>query len=213
MNLPSSSVPRHKPWFRLVASAWLLALSAGLIVVMLDVLRLDTPPEPSPQASQVDALAARLGQAEQQLAAIKRQAPPLTLEARTELETRLTQVETALRGHADDQALQALQGRIEKLEARPAPTKVVIPPSRPKPASTKPAKEPLKVLLPPFQVMGVELRGGERFLTVAPLGAATVGQMRLLRAGEAEGIWTLENIGVKQATFRVEGKVQQLVVP
>ncbi|AZD86839.1 Methyl-accepting chemotaxis protein [Pseudomonas chlororaphis subsp. aureofaciens] len=213
MNLPSSSVPRRAPGFRHVASVWLLALSAGLVVVMLDVIRLGAAPEPSPQLGQVDALSARLGRAEQQLAAIKLQTPSLTQEAlvtaRAELDARLAQVETELRGHTDDQALQALQGRIEKLEVRPAPTKAVIPPLRSKSSSTKPTK----ASPPPFQVMGVELRGGEMFLTVAPLGATTVGQMRLLRAGEAQGSWMLESIGVKQATFRVEGKLQQLVVP
>ncbi|WP_273828495.1 hypothetical protein [Pseudomonas sp. SBT1-2] len=217
MNHLSSSEARGTPWLRIVAAVWLLALSVGLVVVMLDVTHLGAPPDPSPQAGQLDALAARLGQAEQQLSTFKRVAPPVTPEAlatvRAELETRLALIEASVEASRADpsaeQTLLALQGRVAKLEASPPPVKAAAPVPRTKPIAARAPKVPQ----PPFQVMGVELRGGERFLSVAPRSATSLSQIRLLRVGESEGSWTLEAIGSAQATFRVDGKALQLVMP
>ncbi|WP_372437163.1 hypothetical protein ACCM60_18550 [Pseudomonas chlororaphis subsp. aureofaciens] len=217
MNPLSPSEARRAPWLRIVTAVWLLALSTGLVVVMLDVMRLGAPPVLSPQAGQLDALAARLGQAEQQVAANKQVAAPVAPEAlamvRTELEARLALIEASMEASRADpsteQSLLALQGRVAKLEATPPPGKAGAPVPRTKPIA---ARAP-KVLQPPFQVMGVELRGGERFLAVAPRSATSLSQIRLLRVGESESSWTLEAIGSAQATFRVDGKAQQLVMP
>lgn len=215
MNHSLASESRHIPWFHIVVSVWLFALSIGLVVVTLDVVSLDIPPEPSPQAGPSEALVARLGQVEQQLAAIMRRTPPVTpetlAETRKALETRLTQIETSLVDQSTQQSLLALQSRVDKLESSPpsAITNVVAPTSRSSSTSTKPPKAPR----PPFQVMGIELRGGERFLTVAPPGATSMSQIHLMRVGESEGNWMLESIGTKQATFRVKSKTLKLVVP
>jgi len=213
MNVLPSSEPRRVPWFRIAAAVWLLALSTGLVVVIQDVRGLSAPPAPSPQAVQIEALTARLDQAEQQLVVIKRQPPVLTPEAlatvRKELEDRLAQIDVALAIRNDDQVLQALVKRVEKLEASPPPAKLTTQAPRPKAAAAKPAKQ----LQPPFQVLGVEQRGGERFLTVVPLDATSLDQLRLLREGESEAGWTLESIGTKRAMFQVKGKTQQLAVP
>ncbi|WP_431819416.1 hypothetical protein [Burkholderia sp. F1] len=212
MIISTPSQPRRMPLLRLATAAWLLALSSGLVIVMQDVHKLSAPPAPSPLAGQIDALTARVGQAEQQLAAIKRQPAPLAPEAltaaRTERETRLTQVEASLAARADAQALEALQTRVEKLEASPARAPMAAATGRPTPTPAKPVK-----VLPPFQVLGVELRGGQRFLTVAPLDATNLNQSRLLRVGESDGGWTLESIDATQASFRVSGKTRHLVLP
>ncbi|HAF2412751.1 TPA: hypothetical protein G8N70_003080 [Salmonella enterica] len=213
MSNVTFSQSRRLPWFRLIAAVWLLALSIGLVIVFLDVMHPATPPVETPHPGQLEALSARLSQAEQQLAAIRHQATPVMPEAlamvRSELESRLTRIEASLSDDSTKQSLSALQNRMEKLESRPAPVKAA--PSVSRPSHTVP--KPVKVPGPPFQVMGVELRGGERFLTVLASGTDSLNQVRLLRAGESIGNWILESIGTGRATFRVQGKIRQVVVP
>ncbi|MGV8399258.1 hypothetical protein ACV33W_08550 [Pseudomonas aeruginosa] len=212
MSLPLPSASRRAPWFRIAAVAWLLTLSVGLVIVVLDVVRLDAPPPPSPLAGQMDLLASRLDQAELRLAALKNQAPALTPEAlamvRAQLEERVAQVESSIASQGTDQALLALQQRMEKLEAGAAPAKVPVA-GRPKPTPAAPVKS----AAPPFRLVGVERRGDERFLSVMPRGTETLAHIRLLRVGESVEGWTLEGIQKDTATFRVEGKLRQLVLP
>jgi hypothetical protein len=75
--------------------------------------------------------------------------------------------------------------------------------------------EPAKPKLPepPFSVVGVELRGGERFLSVASLKASSVLDVWLLRAGDAVGAWHLQAIEARAAVFRVDGQTQRIALP
>ena len=66
---------------------------------------------------------------------------------------------------------------------------------------------------PPFRVLGVELRGGERFLSITSTAAASLAGARLLREGDADGGWHLQSIEARAAVFRVDGQVQRLAVP
>ncbi|MBP0714261.1 hypothetical protein ABXK61_13160 [Burkholderia sola] len=212
MTISSHATRQRMPWLRVVAVAWLLALSAGLVIMLQALPKLDKPSEPSPQIGQIDALATRLDQVTQELATLRRQPAPLAPEAlaatREALEARLAPLEMSVAALTDDQQLRELKARIEKLEAPATPKVTATPVQRPKAT----AKVPMPPK-PPFQVLGMELRGGERFLTVAPLGSTTAGQMRLLRTGESEGGWTLEHINDRHAMFRVNGQTQQVVVP
>jgi hypothetical protein len=58
---------------------------------------------------------------------------------------------------------------------------------------------------PPFNVVGVELRGGERFLSVAAPGVVGA-DVRLLREGDAVGAWHLLAIEAHAAVFRVAAR-------
>jgi hypothetical protein len=66
---------------------------------------------------------------------------------------------------------------------------------------------------PPFLPLGIELRGGERFLTIVPTGGSSIANARALRPGDREGAWILERLELEVAEFRVEGQVQRLSVP
>lgn len=203
---------QRMPWLRLTVLAWLFALSAGFVIVLQAVFGLKEQPAPSPHVGQIATLTARLDQTEQQLAALKRQPAPLAPEAlaatRETLEARLAQLEVSVATLAGDQQLHALKARIEKLEAAPVPKVAAPPVQRPKVQAK--ASKPSTL---PFQVLGMELRGGDHFISVAPLGSTTAGQMRLLRAGDRVDGWTLEQIESKRAVFRVNGQTQQVVVP
>lgn len=62
-------------------------------------------------------------------------------------------------------------------------------------------------------MIGVELRAGERFLSILPADSAALAQARLLRAGETEAGWRLEVIEDGTAVFRHGDEVRRLTVP
>ena len=52
---------------------------------------------------------------------------------------------------------------------------------------------------PPFRVVGLELRGGERFVSVSAPGASALADLRLLRPGDSAGGWQLQAIEAQAA--------------
>ena len=68
-------------------------------------------------------------------------------------------------------------------------------------------------IVPPFSVLGVEIRGGERFLATALPGVQSLSQVHLLRPGDTQDNWKLEALGADTADFLVDGHVQHIVLP
>lgn len=66
---------------------------------------------------------------------------------------------------------------------------------------------------PPFQVLGLELRGAERFLAIRPNGVDGLGAIRLMRIGESENGWQLEALEPQSALFRFEQNTRRLALP
>lgn len=69
---------------------------------------------------------------------------------------------------------------------------------------------------PPFSVMGSELRGPERFLSLLPLGDRTLSSVRLIQTGETFGGWQLNNLNnpnTSTAVFSIAGQAQTLPIP
>ncbi|GFE79169.1 hypothetical protein GCM10011487_11690 [Steroidobacter agaridevorans] len=66
---------------------------------------------------------------------------------------------------------------------------------------------------PPFTVLGIEWRGGKRFLSLAPTGAYSLDAVRVLQPGEAYDDWQLESVDRDSAAFRVAGRLQRVTVP
>src|SRR3546814_16112537 len=95
-------------------------------------------------------------------------------ELRDGLATRATQAE-----------LTALRARLEQVEQQTKPFPPPPAPSATKPKKTvRPNPAPLS---PPFSVLSVESRGGERFLAVAPHDSRSLTDVRLLHSGEQQG--------------------------
>lgn len=106
-----------------------------------------------------------------------------------------------------------LHDRLKALESRAARPKRPLP-APPAPANPGAAAAEKPILFqPPFSVVGIELRGGERFLSVAPINASLLGQVRVLRPGDVEGNWRLEALDGKSAQFNVDGQVRRIVIP
>lgn len=124
-------------------------------------------------------------------------------ELRDGLEARATAVDiTALRAHVDHFEQQLLD-----LKTQP-------PPPLPTPSTTKPKQtarpKPIP-FSPPFSVLGVESRGGERFLAVAPHDSRSLTEVRLLRSGEVFGAWHLKVLEPNSAIFAVAAQPNQTV--
>ena len=182
---------------------WSLVVSAALISQYV---------AQNQSASQFDvqALQERLAQLEIPVT-LPPAASPADLRALQQtLEARVAVIAKTVEQRAPWQALRELEQQVQRLESLPpAPVAAVVeakPQSAPKPLPRKP-------IPPPFQIIGVELRGGERFLAVTPRNAKTLEQTQLLRVGETRQGWILETLEASSAVFRVDRTVRRLPLP
>ncbi|MBC2659093.1 methyl-accepting chemotaxis protein [Pseudomonas sp. MSSRFD41] len=111
---------------------------------------------------------------------------------------------------ADVESLSGAVQRLSKPEkpsAAPTPSK----PARPKPAA-KAKAPPAPPEPPPFQMFGIEYRGGERFLSIAPSGSTRLSQIYLVRPGDvvAGTQWRLKALNETTATFDASGSTKTL---
>jgi len=108
----------------------------------------------------------------------------------------------------------ALRARLEHVEQQLLDLKTQLPLPAPTPSSDKPKKasrpKPAP-LSPPFSVLGVESRGGERFLAVSPPDSRSLKDIRLLHNGEQLGAWQLKVLEPNAAIFTVPTQPDQTV--
>jgi len=203
-------------WLKITTAFWLLTISAVVIVNSVDLSRLAEQAQASAHDGQVKTLTARVADLEQKVDAVNRQPKPISQAAfdlaRQALEQRLIHVEQA-RNDADQASeLQALQMRLGEVENRLGKANQLVSPA-PDVRRHVPIVHQPKAEKPPFRLIGVELRGGERFLSVTSIVSSTLADIRLLRLGDIEGGWQLESIDVHDAVFRVNGQIRRVAVP
>ena len=198
---------------RVAAATWLLLISA---VVVIDHVILSTRAdrtEDAVPATQLSELEAQLAELAREIEQQRQEPAALPLgryeSERVALDQRLEALEQALNDRPTVD-LEPLQTRIDRLEVRLANVR-----SAPTAASRPPVRAPARPrpIEPSFRVIGVELRAGERFLSILPTDAAALAQARLLRAGETETGWRLEVIEDGTAVFRLGDEVRRLTVP
>ncbi len=209
---PYERTPRTR-WFRTAAAFWLLLISAAALINSIGLSRLAEQIQGSAQDAQANALGLRVADLEQQAEADKRRPVPIShtefATARQALDERMTRLEKAEEARALAVDLQTLQGRVNRIEARLEKIRQVAPAARPRaPVVMRP-----KVPEPPFRVLGVELRGGERLLSITSTAAASLAGARLLREGDVEGGWQLQSIEAQAGVFQVSGQTQRVAVP
>ena len=209
---PSERSSRTR-WLKIAATVWLLLTSTLAVVNSVGLSRLTEQAEASAQDAQVQALGLRLAELEQQAEVDRRRPTPLSqaefATAQQALDERIARVEAAQSADSLAIDLQTLQARVHGIETRlEEARKTTAVAARRAPEVTKPA-----LPAPPFQVVGVELRGGERFLSIAAPGVAAVRELRLLREGDAIGAWQLQVIEAHAAVFRVDGQTQRIALP
>ena len=162
----------------------------------------------------LESLRTRVGTVESQLAAQRRSAAPISAERFADvtrvLDERLTRLEQGATHVVSAQQLEALATRVSVLEVartRSVHVSTILASQSKSPtASNTPAA-------PPFRVLGLEMRGGERFLAVAPPNAVSLSEISVLRVGDVEDGWQLEAIDTQSATFRFQGQQHRLELP
>lgn len=202
---------------RVTPIAWLILISAATIVNHVSLSSLATQASANAQASQVVALEARLTDLNQRLDVLQKRPVALT-QARYEadsktLEQRMTAIEIGLEQRLTAASLSSLETRIDQLTTRlDKPNQTTPVPVRTR--VTHPTK-PTRAAGLPFTVMGIELRGGERFLSILPTGNAVFSEMRVLRPGETDSGWRLQAINGQTAVFQREndGQTHRLTLP
>ncbi|PMX26681.1 MULTISPECIES: chemotaxis protein [unclassified Pseudomonas] len=108
----------------------------------------------------------------------------------------------------------ALRARLEQVEQQFQEHKTQPSPPPPSPSAIKPKQKarPKPVpLSPPFSVLSVESRGGERFLAIAPHDSRSLSDVRLLHSGEQLGAWHLKILEPNSAIFAVAAQPDQTV--
>ena len=191
-----------------------LAIGSGLLhhqqrLNELQRQQLDATRLPTLQ-SELDALRTTQTQLQSELDELGNQLTRFN-QAQAQLDERLTRQQTqlaALLNPPEDPRWQSLSLRIQQLETRttqpPKPVASVRKPA-PRPAQARAAPAFPALPLP----IGVELRGAERFLAVAPAGSRTLNEVRLLRGGDRFGAWTLRRLDRQAAVFASPGQPDQ----
>ncbi|NMG04168.1 hypothetical protein [Azoarcus taiwanensis] len=210
---PASADRRRTTLLRVATATWLLLISAVVLIDHVALSDLAEQAETRAPGAQVAVLEGRLAELAEQVELVRRQ-PAAVTQARYDTEhqavtQRLADIELALGERLVAGDLRPLQDRLAHLEARQAlrPTSQAAP--RP-PAPERPRPKPAG---PSFQLLGVELRADERFLSIRPHGASALSQVRLLRVGEEEDGWRLESIEEGHATFHQAGEHLRIAVP
>ena len=210
---PASNDRRRMTLLRVAIATWLLLISAAVLIDHVALLNLAKQAEANAPSAQVAVLETRLADLAQQVEQHQRRpasVPRQRYDAdRKALNQRLVMIEQAPRERLAADDLRPLKARMAQLEARLTQRQAssVTPPAR----AAVPAKP--KPVEPSFQVIGAELRAGERFVLILPAGETALAQVRLLRAGEEEGGWRLEAIDGDTAVFRQAGETRRLSIP
>ncbi|MEE4573203.1 hypothetical protein V2L07_10470 [Pseudomonas alliivorans] len=106
--------------------------------------------------------------------------------------------------------IEELQTKLQDLRSAKVAAPQLTGSQKPKapPPSRKTTAQPQATLPPPpFSVVGVEYRGGERFLSVAPPGSTQLSQLNLVRPGDmvAGSNWQLSSLDESRALFSING--------
>ena len=127
----------------------------------------------------------------------------------------IQELRDGLADRATEADMIALRARLEHVEQQLLDLKTQLPLPAPTPSSDKPKKasrpKPAP-LSPPFSVLGVESRGGERFLAVAPPDSRSLKDIQLLHSGEQLGTWHLKVLEPNTAIFAMTTQPDQTVL-
>lgn len=126
----------------------------------------------------------------------------------------IQELRDGLAARATEADMTALRARLEQVEQQLLELKSKPSPPPPPPSTAKPKKnappKPIP-LSPPFSVLGLESRGGERFLVIAPNDSRSLSDVRLLHTGEPTGTWRLKTLESTSAIFAVLAQPDQTV--
>ena len=112
-------------------------------------------------------------------------------------------------------SVDSVAAQLKELQLRHSDAANAKPPS-PNPSTRKASSKAKtkKSGYPPFDVVGLEYRGGQEFLAVAPIGSNQLSQIQLLRPGDGVSgtSWRLRSVDSASASFDVAGVSQTVAL-
>ncbi|MFJ4346330.1 hypothetical protein [Pseudomonas sp. NPDC089401] len=206
------------PFDRLRARpAWVMPALAGLVVAgalvyqQRSLEQLAESVQGSSTTVEVQSLGERLSTLEQFNDTQQKQPTAITLEQlsdlRREFEAQVTILDVQLADRAAASELQMLKDSVEAVSASVQKLEAEKTAQRPATRAPKPVlKEP------PFTVLGIEVRGGHRFVAISPQGRPGPEHIQLLRIGDHFLGWHLESIEPQAVVFRTGELTRRLDV-
>lgn len=205
---------RYARLLKIAAAIWLLTVSILAVINTVGLSRPDLQRQNTVLYARLQTLAERVEDVEHQFRVFETR--PATVSQTDFIEVGQTQkkqiadIEQVLADTVKGGELKAINNRFDKLQER---VNALAKPPPTSPGPRKATSPNRRTATPPFRIVDVELRGGERFLSLLPRADAGADDIRLLRPGEAEGGWRLQSLDTDTAVFRVKGQTQWVKLP
>lgn len=202
---------------RIAVIAWLVVLTVAAAVIGAAIARLQQPWQNNAIETAMNELQVRIPMLETFKSETERKTVGLPRHEfrplREGWDQRLDLLEQTQQGKASGSDFAALRERLDMLEHS---VKTTVPSAKPvarKPRAREMVQRRTISTVPDFTPLGIELRGGERFLAIAPINTRALGQVRLLAVGDAHGRWQLQAMQSHSALFLVDQQMHRLNVP
>lgn len=206
----------------LLISFWLIVLTSLSLINLAMLAESDQSTKSSEYDSQFQQIFAQLAVYSERLDT-QQQQPPVTqadlTNVQQELYGRIQALSEQLNQFALKKEVTELQSRIatnneriSKLETDISALSVQIYSLNTSQPKTKTVAKSNVVYSPPFQVLGAELRGGERMLVILPRGKSSIDSVQLISTGQSYGNWQLQSFNTKTAVFKVGSKTRRLAI-
>jgi len=224
MILPELEKPSrlHYFFFAVIVVA-MLGMAVAMGVQSKRLVFLEQSLSVPPDESHIDALQMYQMDLSEQLAMVAQNLADTQADTSMELRELAHSVDARLAGfqsQLDDappdlsaihEQLKALDERIDHLSDRLSKiTRQAAPVTRHSPAKSS-QNNPLPE--PAFMLLGAEMRGNERLLSLVPKANPALSHAQLVRVGETVDGWRLQSLDGRHATFEHNGQVRKLSLP
>lgn len=200
---------------RLLVWVWLGVLTALAFLNYHATADLVKREQADSSLQQIQVLEGRLTELADNIQALEARPVPASATAlrsmQQSLETRIAQMEQTQENYASTQVMQTLRDELAQLKSqqKAAIQRTPTTSRTTNPAATAPKKMPF-----PFRILGLELRAGQRMVSIAPAsGEPAPAQIQLVLPGETVSQWRLETIDGDTAIFSRAGQTRRLAIP
>ena len=206
--------------FHLCLAAWIVVLSVLVFKNMSIIGGLQNDASTTEHNVRFESLEAQVSKFSEQLVQINRQQDFAAMQFRIDrleldYKDRMAQLDGQLSGVAmqadisqiKEQLQQQILNELQSIKAAAAvqTTATPAPASKPQPVRANP--------IPPFKVLGVELRGGRQLLSVISTEKDSSDAVALLAVGGFLGNWQLEAIEGDAAVFKTGAQTHRIRIP
>ncbi|MEL7630326.1 hypothetical protein AAGW04_15180 [Pectobacterium aroidearum] len=200
---------------RLLVWVWLGVLTALAVLNYRATTNLVKREQVDASLQQVQVLEGRLTELADNIQALEARPVPASATAlrsmQQSLETRIAQMEQTQENYASTQVVQTLRDELTQLKSQ---QKAAIQSAPTTSRTINPDVTASRKMPFPFRILGLELRAGQRMVSIAPAsGEPAPEQIQLVLPGETVSQWRLETIDGDTAIFSRAGQTRRLAIP